>query len=243
MTVFILIHGSWHNGSVWYRVEQQLKQEVFVVLTPTLDGFESITNPPGKDIGLHRHITQVVDLIKSHELTDVILVGHSYSGLVISGIAEHIPARLNSLVYLDAFIPEDQQSLSDIIGAESEQYYRGIAVDDTGKGKADGIQGWLLPPGKPEDYGVTDPQDVEWLKNRMVYTPILTFEEAVHLSNPQSQAIPRFFIRCTEFPYLAAFEKKARVLGWKIYEVHTGHDAMLTDPIEVSKILLGIAEH
>lgn len=242
MKDFILIHGSWHNGSIWYRVEQKLIQAGLSVLAPTLAGFESIENPPGTEIGLHRHIEQVVDLIKLHDLTDIILVGHSYSGLVISGIAEVLPERLRSLVYLDAFIPEDQQSLFDIIGAESEQYYRGIAVDDTGKGQADGVQGWLLPPGNPQDYGVMDPQDVEWLKNRMVYTPILTFAESVHLSNPQSKAIPRFFIRCSEFPYLAAFEKKAKELGWRTYEIRTGHDAMLTEPSEVSRILIEIAD-
>jgi pimeloyl-ACP methyl ester carboxylesterase len=242
MTGFILIHGSWHDGSVWYRVEEKLKQAGFSVLAPTLAGFESIENPPGKEVGLQRHIKQIVDLIELHDLTDIILVGHSYSGLVISGIAEVLPERLRTLVYLDAFIPEDQQSLFDIIGAESEQYYRGIAIDDTSKGLADGVQGWLLPPGKPQDYGVMDPQDVEWLKNRMVYTPILTFEESVHLSNPQSKAIPRFFIRCSEFPYLAAFEIKARELGWKTYEIRTGHDAMLTEPSEVSRILTEIAD-
>ncbi len=211
------------------------------MLAPTLEGFESINTPPGKEVGLHRHINQIVNLVELHDLTDIILVGHSYSGLIISGIAEVLPERLHSLVYLDAFIPGNQQSLFDIIGTESEQYYRSIAVDDTGKGQADGVQGWLLPPGIPQDYGVIEPQDVEWLKNRMVYTPILTFEESVHIGNPQSKAIPQFFIRCSEFPYLAAFENKAKELGWKTYEIRAGHDAMLTEPSEVSRILIEIA--
>lgn len=238
---FILIHGSWHNGSVWHRVENELKQSGFSAIAPTLLGFETIENPATKDVGLNKHIEQIIDLINTDNLNDVVLVGHSYSGLVISGVAEKVPERIAKLIYLDAFIPENGQSLFDIIGAESEQHYRGIAIDNKGKGKADGVQdAWLLPSGTPQDYGVTDPQDVEWLKERMVYTPILTFEEAVSINNPKSQDIPRIFIRCTEFPYLEPFEKKAKNLGWKTYEVHTGHDAMLTKPSEITYILIEV---
>jgi pimeloyl-ACP methyl ester carboxylesterase len=235
---FILIHGSWHNGSAWHKIEKLLKQQQVAVLAPTLSGFESFDQPATREIGLHTNIQDIVDLIVQQDLNDVILVGHSYSGLVISGVAEQVPERIAKLIYLDAFIPDDNQSLFDIIGKESEQYYRGIAVGADGKGKADGVEdGWLLPPGQPQDYGVTDPEDVAWLRPRMVYTPIRTFEEAVRIENPAAQVIPRVFIRCTDFPYLQPFEKKAKELGWEMHSINTGHDAMLTEPEEVVRIL------
>lgn len=111
-------------------------------------------------------------------------------------------------------------------------------VNAEGKTKAEGAtQVWLLPPGKPQDYGVMELAEVEWLQERMVYTPVLTFEEKVRLGNPQAQSISRYFIRCTGFSFLEPYEQKAISLGWPVFRINTGHDAMLTKPDELAAIL------
>ena len=240
--IFILIHGSWHNGSVWYKVEHLLKQQGTTVYTPTLTGMESFQQPASKDIGLAIHIQDIVHLIQENILENVILVGHSYSGLVLTGVAELIPDKLDKLIYLDAFIADDNQSLFDLMSQETIDGMRSSLVNAEGKGKQDGAEEvWLLPPGEPQGYGVVVPEDVAWLQEHMVYTPVLTFEERVTVKNPAAQAVAKYFIRCTEFEYLAPHEYKAKEAGWPVFQIEAGHDAMLIKPKELADILLQIA--
>ena len=239
--IFILIHGSWHNGSAWYKVENLLKQQGTTVYTPTLTGMESFQHPASKDIGLMIHIRDIVHVIQENKLENVILVGHSYSGFILTGVAERIPDKISKLIYLDAFIPDDNQSLFDLMSQETRDGMRSSLVNAEGKGKQEGAEEvWLLPPGEPQGYGVVDPEDVAWLKPRMVYTPVLTFEERVTVKNPEAQAIPRYFIRCTEFEFLAPFEHKAKQAGWPVFQIETGHDAMIIQPEALTDILLQI---
>lgn len=238
----VLIHGSWHTGAVWHKVQGALADRHIPVFAPTLSGFTPLAYAAGREVGLACNIHDVVDLLATHNLWDVVLVGHSYSGLVISGVADKMAERLAALVYLDAFIAEDGQSLFDIIGPESAAYYRGVAVNAAGEGRTEGVMdGWLLPPGTPQDYGVTVPADVEWLAARMVYSPLLTFEEPLRLDNPPPP-LPRYFIRCTAFPYLAAQAQKAVALGWPLLPLATGHDAMLTEPVALTALVARIWE-
>lgn len=239
--IFILIHGSWHNGSAWYKVENLLKQQGATVYTPTLTGMESFQHPASKDIGLTVHIQQIVRLVQEKQLENVILFGHSYGGFILTGVAELIPDKISKLVYLDAFIPDDNQSLFDLMSQETIDGMRASLVNAEGKGKQEGAEEvWLLPPGEPQGYGVVDPEDVAWLKPRMVYTPVLTFEERVTVKNPDARAIAKYFIRCTEFEFLASEEQKARKAGWPMFSIETGHDAMIIQPEALTDILLQI---
>ena len=246
MTTFILIHGSWHNGEAWHKVERILLESGAIVYAPTLSGMESKQNPGGPEVGLNRHIHDIVQLIQDHQLTDVVLVGHSYSGLIITSVADLLPHNVSRLVYLDAFIPENQQSLFDILGAESEANMRAGLVNAQGQSKAEGADKvWLLPPGDAEFYlGETAaPEDVAWLRERLVYKPVETFAEKVILQYEATvRAIPSFYIQCTEFPYLAWVADKAKALGWPVHQVTAGHDAMLVAPEQVAKLLLEIGE-
>ena len=234
----ILIHGSWHNGAVWQKVERLLATANIPTFAPTLSGFASRHAPAGQDVGLALHIHDIVTLIQNQHLMDVTLVGHSYAGFVITGVAERIPERITAMVYLDAFIPADNQSLSDLQSPEALARWQTALVDASGRSRADGASDvWLLPPGAPQDFGVADPADIAWLGEQMVYTPMLTFTERVRVSNPRARLLPRYFIRCADFPYLADEEHKAEVLGWPIYRIPTGHDAMVTAPSAVAGIL------
>ena len=239
---FILIHGSWHNGSSWHKVENILNRNGVTVYAPTLSGMESIDNPPGKEIGLNVHINDIVDIIEKDHHEDVILVGHSYSGLVITGVAELLPDRVSKLVFLDAFIPENNQSLFDLLGPKSEEGMRATLVDADGKSKGDGAdEVWLFPPRDPAYYlGDATEEDTTWLKERLVFTPVLTFEEKVSVRNPDAQSIPKYFIRCTEFPPLEVYAQKAQSTGWEVFRIRSGHDAMITEPEALSDVLLEI---
>ena len=224
-------------------MERLLKQQGATVYTPTLTGMESFQHPASKDIGLIVHIQDIVHLIQENQLENVILVGHSYGGFILTGLAELIPDKISKLVYLDAFVPADNQSLFDLMSQETIDGMRSSLVNAEGKSKQEGAEEvWLLPPGEPQGYGVVDPEDVAWLKPRMVYTPVLTFEERVTVKNPAAQAVPRYFIRCTEFEFLASDEQKARKAGWPMFSIETGHDAMITRPEELVGILQQIAD-
>lgn len=240
---FILLHGSWHTGAAWHKVERLLAQRGHTVYAPTLSGFESRDKPAGKNIGLQTHIRDVGHLIEANHLDQTLLVGHSYSGLVITGVAEVVPDKIAGLVFLDAFIPGDNQSLFDLLGAESEVGMRAGLVNAEGKSRAGGAEDvWLLPPGDAAFYlGDAPAEDVAWLTERLVYTPVLTFEEKVRVANPAALTLPHSFIRCTEFPYLARYEDQARAAGWPCFQVRAGHDAMLTAPKAVAQTLLTIA--
>ena len=239
--IFILIHGSWHNGSAWYKVENLLKQQGATVYTPTLTGMEWFQHPASKDIGLTVHIQDIVRLVQKNQLENVILVGHSYGGFILTGVAELIPDKISKLIYLDAFIPDDNQSLFDLMSQETRDGMQSSLVNAEGKGKQDGAEDvWLLPPGEPQGYGVFVPEDVTWLQKHMVYTPVLTFEEKVTVKNPEAQAIRRYFIRCTEFEFLAPFEHKAKQAGWPVFQIEAGHDAMIIQPEVLTNILVEI---
>ncbi|MCA9934317.1 MAG: alpha/beta hydrolase [Ardenticatenaceae bacterium] len=242
MTTYILIHGSWHTGEAWYKVEKILADNGAAVYAPTLSGMESIENPGGPEVGLNTHIQDIVRLIEDHDLTDVVLVGHSYSGFVITGAADLLPGRIKKLVYLDAFIPENNQSLFDIMGPASEAGMRAGLVNAQGQSKSDGAdEVWLLPPGDAAGYlgKDADPEMVAWLQARLVYKPVATFAEKVQIHDMTAvRAIPSVHIQCTQFPYLAWLADKARGLGWPVYDIETGHDAMLTEPEAVAEILL-----
>ncbi|MFZ1399004.1 MAG: hypothetical protein WAS33_19015, partial [Candidatus Promineifilaceae bacterium] len=147
----------------------------------------------------------------------------------------------SQLIYLDAFIPENNQSLFDIMGPESEANMRAGLVNAQGQSRADGADTvWLLPPGDAAFYlgNSADPADVAWLQTRLVYKPIETFAEKVQLRDQVAvRAIPSRHIACTQFPYLAWVSEKARGLGWPVSLVDAGHDAMITAPEAVANLL------
>lgn len=244
MTTFVLIHGSWHTGEAWHRVENLLNEAGATVYTPTLTGMESIEKPGGPEVGLSTHTQDIVLLLQDKDLSDVVLVGHSYSGFITSGVADRLPDRVSALVYLDAFIPDDGQSLFDIMGPESETAMREGLVDGLGRTKDEGAEEvWLLPPGEASFYlgDEADPADVAWLAERLVYKPVNTFAEKIQIEDVEAvRAKPSLHIECTGFPYLSWVADKARGLGWPVVQIESGHDAMVTHPAEVAEALLGV---
>src|ERR1700761_3204519 len=110
---FILVHGSWHGGWCWRRVSDQLQLKGHRVFCPTMTGLGERSHLLNKDINVSTHVTDIVNVIRWEDLSDVVLVGHSYGGMVISGVAEQIPDKVSSIVFLDAFMPENGESMLD----------------------------------------------------------------------------------------------------------------------------------
>jgi pimeloyl-ACP methyl ester carboxylesterase len=237
-STFLLVHGAWHSGQCWERVTPLLESAGHRVLAPTLTGYGDKAHLLGPEVGLDTHVDDIVELITEEDLTDVVLVGHSYAGLVISSAANRIPDRIAHLVYLDAMVPEDGETAVD-----AQPITRHL-IDLAAKSES----GWRIPP-MPEQpppfglFGVTDPADVAWLRTLLSDQPVGCLQQPVHLDNPAVNTIPRTHIHCegakpagiTRRPVPPVQPNGAPAQVW---ELPTGHDCMITMPAELTELLL-----
>lgn len=232
MMTFILVHGAWHGGWCWAKVRRLLTDAAHVVFTPSLTGLGDRAHLAGPEIDLALHVRDVVALLETEELRGVTLVGHSYGGMVITGVAARAAARIGHLVYLDAFVPATGQALFDLVAPERAAQYREAARS--------GGEGWRIPPPPPARFGVTGAKDTEWLTRRLVPQPLRTFEQPLETAG--GDRIKRTYIYCSK-PAMGSFDQYAERFRddgkWTFHDVGTGHDAMVTAPGEIAKILMG----
>jgi pimeloyl-ACP methyl ester carboxylesterase len=230
MTTFVLVHGTGCGGWVWQRVTPLLRAAGYEVYTPTLTGVGDRSHLLGCGVDLTMHITDVASLLLYEDLTEVVLVGHSYAGMVITGVAAQVPERLKLLIYLDAYVPEAGQTESDLWPAEMRA---GIQAEEAA---ASGLR----PPPDPAWLGITEPELADWARARMTPHPLATYNEPVAAGDARSAALPRAYIHCTGVPtspVFAPFAGKARAEGWPVGEIATSHMAMLTAPREMARYL------
>ena len=231
---FVLVHGAWHGAWCWDRVVPLLQAERQVVYTPTLPGMGERAAELSADIDLEAHIADIVHYIERRDLRDVILVGHSYAGLVISGVADRLgPARLRRLVYLDALVLDGGQSMASFLGPAWARFA------DAAREHGGGIAVPALPPAA---FGVLEPQDQAWVAPRLTPQPVHTFDRPLMLQHPLGNGVPKVYIDCHSpgMPGVAPFKAKVRAQpGWVAYEsLATGHDAMVTQPSGLAQLLL-----
>ena len=237
MATYVLVHGGGHGGWCYQRVARLLRSSGHEVYTPTLSGLGERSNLLSPDIDLDLHVRDVVAVLHYEDLHDVILVGHSYGGMVITGAADRAADRIGRVVYLDAANPRNGQSLVDVAGPIIESTRPLGAV-------VDGVELVLLP--SPEAglfYGVTDPDDVAWMADRLTGHPWKCFEQPLRLTNQSAfAALPQYHIVCTSTLATRDPElmEKARADG-RLWEIDTGHDLMITEPEAVTEALLQIA--
>lgn len=240
MSTFILIHGSWHGGWCWDDFKPMLEAQGHTVLTPTLPGMDYNLETPPRDIGLTEHIEFMRNFIEENNLNDLILVGHSYGGMVITGVSLLVPDRIKKLVYLDAFLPNPGESLFDISAPERVEMMKKSLVDEENKTLEEGGQDpYLLPVRDPVFFGIKDEEMIERIKGRLVRTSVKTFTDKIGLGEI-SENIEKHYIRCMEFPVSERFETKAREMGYKCYQLNTGHDVMLIEPKLLLETILRI---
>ncbi len=202
---------------------------------PTFTGLSDRRHLLDPAVGLETHVTDVVELLAAEELRDVVLVGHSYAGMVVSSVASRVPDRLSLAVYLDAFLPDDGEAAIDLLPEEVAHHYRDSVA---GPGF-----GWLIPPRSLSVLGVSEESDLQWLQPRLTPHPWRSYTEPARLS-PAGAEVPGAFIECVN--WLRVFEpqaERAAARGWPVRTVETGHEAMVTAPAALTRILLDSADH
>ena len=222
----MLVHGAWHGGWCWRFVRPLLKgHDVF---TPSLTGLGERTHLARPDINLDTHIADVVSLLEMEDLRDVILVGHSYGGMVVTGAADRAHERIQRLVYLDAFVPENGKCLLDYVVPE-----RAARMREEGE-KA----GSVTPP-PLSLWGITKQEHIEFIKPREARHPFGTMVQKIRLQG-NTDRLPKTFIYCSS-PATGSFDQFAAnyryAPSWKFYELATGHDAMILMPERTAELL------
>ena len=237
MATYVLVPGGAHGGWCYQKVTRLLQAAGHEVYALTLTGVGERSHLVSADVDLDLHIQDVVQVLEFEDLRDVVLVGHSYGGMVITGVADRAPDRVGRLVYLDAANPADGQSLLEIARPMMEPARAAGQV-------IDGVEMVLLPfPEAGRFYGVTDPDDLAWMDARLTGHPWKCFEQPLRLTDPAKlAALPTYHIVCTSTlatrdPDLMA---RARAAG-RLWEIDTGHDLMITEPDAVASALLEIA--
>ena len=237
MATFVLVHGGGHGGWCYQRVARRLRAEGHEVHAPSLTGCGDRAHLVGPHVDLDLHTRDVAALLHAEDLRDVILVGHSYGGMVITGAADRATDRVGKLVYLDAANPVNGQSLVDVAGPVIEM------VRPFGEVR-DGVELVLLPgPDAGLLYGIEDPDDLAWMAERLTPHPWACFEQPLDLQHEDELwAIPQFHVVCTST--LATRDpglmQRARDEG-RLWDIDTGHDLMLTEPEATTTALLEVA--
>ena len=232
MATFVLVHGAWHGGWCWKHVRPLLQAKGHDVFTPTLTGVGEKSHLLSRDTRLETHVTDIANVLRWEELSDVVLCGHSYGGMVISGVADRMPDRIRSLVYLDAFVPVDGQSTFDFMPAERVQMFK-----DGARAKGDG---WRMPPIPAAVFKVREEHQA-WVDAQCTPHPLACFEDKIHLTGARERIARKTFILATDYNP-SAFQGIAERLrhdpSWKIHTLPCGHDTMVDLPRETADILL-----
>lgn len=232
---FVLVHGAWYGGWCWKKVAQKLRAAGHNVSTPTCPGVGEAKHLLSKDITLTTHITSIVNHIQYEGLSDVVLVGSGFSGLIISGVADRIPHALRTLVYLDALVVPNGMSAFDAQPAEITRK-RLEQVAREGNGIA-------IPTPPLSTYDIVSEADKAWVGSLLTPHPVGPYQEKFFLKNPIGNGVPRIYVDCVahSFAPLAKLKKDIRAQpGWIWRELDARHDPMVTEPELLNEFLQSI---
>jgi pimeloyl-ACP methyl ester carboxylesterase len=231
---FVLVHGAWHGGWCYARVAERLRARGHHVFTPTLTGLGERVHLARNDITLTTHVTDIVNVLRYEDLREVVLCGHSYGGAVITGVVEAEPERIAALVYLDAFVPENGQSLQDLVPeAQRARQTEGAAAN-----------GGFVPPIPAAHFGVNE-SDRAYVDGLCVPQPLETFRERLALTGARERVAHKTYLRAGTYrslPFDTARGRVAGTPGWFVEEIPSGHDVMLDAPDALAAALLAAAE-
>lgn len=230
---FVLVHGAWHGGWCWRRVADLLEAQGHKVYTPTLTGLGERSHLLREGIDVSTHVTDVVSVLRWERLEDVVLCGHSYGGLVVSGVSEQAADRIGSIVFLDAFVPEDGESMETLTSdAVREQL------------KAAKARGDLGVPARAAAAFLVNEKDRAWVDGLCGPQPIATMTEKLRLTGAREKIAKKSYIRAGAYPNPGFDKAYARVKAdpsWRTYDVLCGHDVMVDMPERLAEILLEVS--
>jgi pimeloyl-ACP methyl ester carboxylesterase len=239
MATFVLVHGAWHGGWCYRDTAKALRAAGHDVFTPTLTGVGERAHQASEHITLETHIRDVVGCLQAEELSDVILCGHSYGGMVITGVADRLPQKIRTLVYLDAFVPEHGESLIGLLpvalGAE-------VAAGFLGAFRGTALEGHsgLMAPIPAEAFNIKI-ENRPWVERRCVAQALATFEMPALLTGAGAAVTDRVYILAdgwdpSPFRHFAA--KVEGQPGWRVRKIPCSHDVMVDEPKALADELL-----
>ena len=242
MTNIVFVHGAWHGGWCWQKVTALMNPSDFRIYTPSLTGtgdkahLNKVLDPLLIDLDLH--IQDIVQLMTYENLWNVVLVGHAYAGMVITGVADICPERLANLVYINGVVPSNGESMLDqleaVRGPDFAQWIRNHLIDGNG---------FLPTPESQQEitgrWGITRKADLEWVYSKITPHPSASFSQKISLRTGFRDDLSTSFVGSSE----AGFESviaKVKSLNWDMHHIESGHDPMITNPEEVADILANI---
>lgn len=232
-TTFLVAHGAWSAGWAWKKMHPLMRAAGHRLITPTCTGLgerEHLANP---SVDLETHIQDMLGVIKFEQLDAFVLIGHSYGGMVATGVADRVPERIAKLVYLDAFVPQDGQALVDLVTpATAERMRAGAKAGD----------GWRVPPNPvPPD---TSAEDAKWIQALRLPQPLKTLETPLRLRNSDTR-IPRTYIYAKRTPPEDPFKQfadRAKREHWAYHEMDASHSPHVTAPTALMELLQSVAQ-
>lgn len=233
MADFILVHGSFGGGWCWRRLAPLLEAAGHRVYRPTLTGLADRSHLLSASVDLTTHINDVAKLLFYEDIGRAILVAHSYSGMVITGVAQTVPQRVAQLIYFDAYVPRPGQSRWDLVPPEAAAAEREAVGADGGTG----------PPPPAGIFIPIEAETAKWIDARLSPRhPVGTYTQSIPADGSALESISRAFIQCMLGPSrFGPAATQARASGWPVRELAAGHFGMLTHPREVADLLLVLA--
>jgi pimeloyl-ACP methyl ester carboxylesterase len=213
-----------------------LRSAGHAVFAPTLTGFGERVHLTRADLTIEDFATDIVNVISAEELKEVVLVGHSYGGNTVSAVADRVPERLKHLIYIDSLVLKDGESGFSVLDPAI------VAQRIESAEKTSG--GMTIPPPSPEAFGVSDPDDADWLRRQLTPLPLSSYREPIHLEHPLGNGVRKTYIACTNPIYQPAVSTHEWIKSqpdWRYLELSTGHDAMVTDPEGLAEMLVRCA--
>ncbi len=232
---FVLVHGASHGGWCYDRVAKLLRAQGHQVFTPTLAGLAERSEEISPRINLTTHVNDILSLFEREHLENVFLCGHSYGGMVISGVADKIPDRIRNLVFIDAVVPESGKCMNDYVFPGWKLIPVLLAVWLLGRG-------YKLTPPPPAWYFRVNKADRKMVDQHLTPHPFASLRQKISIGNNADRIASHTYIYATNWgfpPIVEQFERAKARPGWKVFEVESGHDIMIDAPVRLAEILSG----
>lgn len=230
MKTFVLVHGGWHGGWCWARVARILRSHGHDVFTPTLTGLGERAHLLRSSTTLQTGIDDILGVLEAEELRDAVLVGHSAGAATVLGVADRVPEKIRSLVFLDGLILQDGESLRfHFTPPQEEAYQAALQAGDRS-----------FPPPPAAMFMVPEGPDADWVNRRLTPQPFATASSTLQLKHGLGNGKPCVYIACIApvHPFVAGSHRFAQEqAGWQWREINAGHDAMITAPELVTQTL------
>ena len=236
MAKFVLIHGGFFGGWCWKKVKAILENKQHTVYTPTLTGLGERAHLNNPEINVDTHSADIQNFFFFEDLNDVILVGHSYAGLILSALAAQMPNKIRHVIYLDALIPNTNESLLNLVDEATAVFFTNQAIQHG--------NGWLIPPIQIVEPAFSE-SDLAWCQARVTGQTLASFSQKVVFDENASNRITKTFIHCSKNPHptLLAMKERAQKKGWNSYEIISGHFPMIEQPEQLSDLLIKLGTH